>query len=235
MYAKLYKTALDNNADIASCDFNRVIIKNSLTVKKPYLLDNNSISEACKKADKEQLLVNILSKGGYPVTKIYKRQLLLNNNLLFPEKIRYEDLAWNPLPFMYAEKYCHIPEPLYNYYINLNSTTLETDSLHHFERLDTLKLFINECRERELYNNYKNFIDYYFIVHYYANSIAAIFKKFSKPDFEKIIEIQNYVHENFPDYINQPCSRWFTNDEKLLMSLTDKNPYEAFEFYKNNT
>ena len=234
MYEKLYNAAVTNGAEIAGCDFNRTLTRDGVTASKPFSLDLGGITGNSMEKDKNGFLCGMWSRGGYPVTKVYKKKMLIENSLWFPERTRYEDLAWNPLPLMYAEKYVHVPEPLYNYSVNPESATLERNSPHHFERLKTLELFLSECRMRGLYEKYREFVEYYFIGHYYANTVYIAFSRFDEPDFKKINEIKTYIGDNFPDYRNRPCWQRFTENERMLMELTDKDPNEAYGFYLEN-
>ena len=78
-----------------------------------------------------------------PWNKIYRREFLLNNDLWFPEKLKYEDLLFTYLSIMLAGDSAHyIPVKLYDYKVNPGSTTNTQDQsiLDIFEVLDLLIL-----------------------------------------------------------------------------------------------
>jgi len=234
MFGKLYATAKKNNADIAGCDYNRSLIRNGLTVGKPMNLSDGLIDWQIDEYNKENLLIENRKLFGYICTKIYRRNLIVDNDLYFPENIRYEDAAWGPLPFIYAGNYCHVPENLHHYYLNPDSITLEKNALHHYERLDSAEFFLQDCRRRGLFKKYKDFIEFYFMECYYASMLFIIFSRFSSPDFSKINEMKKFILQNFPCYRNNPYYSHFTESERILMELTDKDPYEAYRFYTEN-
>ena len=64
------------------------------------------------------------------VLRCYRREYLINNNLLFKTGIFHEDNLFTPLACFYAKKVSIIPDCLYNYRIRSNSI-MTTRSLKH--------------------------------------------------------------------------------------------------------
>ena len=60
--------------------------------------------------------------------KIYKRQLLVENNIYFPENVAYEDIFFSGLYYLYAKKVAIINYELYHYFVNNGSTVLKKNA-----------------------------------------------------------------------------------------------------------
>ena len=73
--------------------------------------------------------------------KLIRKSLLIENTVLFPEHLTYEDTYWGFLLHMYTEKVYFLEETLYHYFVNENSTVLQMNSEHHLDLL-TVQLML---------------------------------------------------------------------------------------------
>ena len=69
------------------------------------------------------------------VLRLYKRDFLLLNNLLFEEGIFHEDNLFTPIAFFYANKVKSIPDILYIYRIRKGSITQSSHSKRLFDMI----------------------------------------------------------------------------------------------------
>jgi len=111
----LYKKAKENDCDIALADYIR-IGKNCQ--KKRLNINNEEIAtniqdkiDICKQA-----------KHPCPTNKIYKKEMLLKNNIFFPEGMICEDKIFTLKAVYYANKIISVPNVYYYYFKNPNST-----------------------------------------------------------------------------------------------------------------
>jgi len=117
MYFEMYKLAIEKNTDIVMCDAvtkydNKPDEPDTITqLKDDILLKKENITP--------KLLCEI---AGSACRCIYKRELLVGNNVNFPEKILFsEDRIFNILSMGYANSIYYTKTPFYNRYIRKGS------------------------------------------------------------------------------------------------------------------
>ena len=113
MYESLYFKAQETNADIVSCNYN-IFYENTKKTKKInfsksiYLLEksNNNLIGA----------EEILFYTSVPWNKIFKKDFLTKNNIMFDSKIKFfYDACFNRICYLNADKIIYIPQFLYTY------------------------------------------------------------------------------------------------------------------------
>lgn len=119
--------------------------------------------------------------------KIYKRNLLIDNSIYFPEKLKFEDLLFSVKAILSSNKLVCIPESIYYHYKRTGSIvqSFDKDNIN-----DLYKIFV-EIRQYLIdiskYDQFKN--NYYkFWEHFYNLVIRQIFQ-YVNDDLEK----KNYM------------------------------------------
>lgn len=85
-------------------------------------------------------------------SKVFKKSFLVDNDIFCPEQIRYEDIFFCYLAFLYAKSYYRIDEPLYHYFINPTGTVQSKKQIHQFDKMPVALGFLHTCRERGLFD-----------------------------------------------------------------------------------
>ena len=83
-------------------------------------------------------------------SKVFKKEFLVDNDIFCPEQIRYEDIFFCYLAFIYAKSYYRIDEPLYHYFVNPEGTVQSKKQPHQFDKMPIALGFLHTCRERGL-------------------------------------------------------------------------------------
>ncbi|WP_047983984.1 glycosyltransferase family 2 protein [Ornithinibacillus californiensis] len=122
MYADLYYTCISKNADIAVIGLREITDKGEKI--RDYIPNSVDLSEILKRA--------------YPCNKLFKKDLFINNNLLFEEGIFYEDLELIPKLFVKANKVSKVTKISYNYVKRPFSTTTTRDD----KIIDNLRAYV---------------------------------------------------------------------------------------------
>lgn len=188
MYLKMYLQAKKNDCDIVMCDANieHVDKVNLDTISQ---LDESKILEA------SSIHPDLLMEMAGSMWKcIYKREILMNKNVLCPVGIKLsEDRIFNILAFGYSKKISYIKEPLYTQKVRQNSATTK----YYPNMLD---MVINS--RKELFNALDkswNNSEYYKKV-YEKQNIGAIFQCI-KNEFHKDCKKSIYKRYNTVKYI----------------------------------
>lgn len=117
MYEKLYNLALKNSCDIVMCD--------TVTKYDDKPDEEDTITQLPEDVllMKEQISPKLLCEiAGSACRCIYRRQILINNNVLFPKNIPLsEDRIFNILAMGYANAVYYTKNPFYNRYVRKGS------------------------------------------------------------------------------------------------------------------
>jgi len=191
MYEKLYRTSQQGDFDVVACNYDCTDGVNAIA----YTSLNPDWS-----GDLVTLRKSLIIKPAPVWVKIYKKTLLFEYGLFFPEHRIYEDNFWSPLVFLYVRSVAIVNEVLYHYFINPTSTMHLKDEESFFDRLDTMLMFWNVCHERGFYDIYKEEIDYVFTQLYFINSMYGCLNAFKKVRFDKLIEMRSTLLRFVPDF-----------------------------------
>lgn len=115
MYEKLYNKAIETRACIVDCDY---YVWHSDTGRTIQTQSNNP--NDCGQLNNE-IVKNLILNTGRLWTKIFKTELIIQNELFFPENLFYEDNAIAGLYYHYAKNLFKVSEPLYYYRTNNTS------------------------------------------------------------------------------------------------------------------
>lgn len=113
----LYKKAESSSLEIVMCDFYKLYDNGNLEEVRQPSFKNSSLKDNPK----------ILSEYLSPWAKIYKRDLIIKNNLRFVENLKYEDAPFVAIALDKAKKIGKVDECLNYYVIHGNSETTVRD------------------------------------------------------------------------------------------------------------
>lgn len=117
MYDKLYNLALSKKADIVMCD---AVTKYDDKADEPDTIMQLSKDVLLKKEDIYPKL--LCEMAGSACRCIYKREILVDNNIIFPAGILFsEDRIFNILAIGYAKSSYYTKNPFYNRYMRKGS------------------------------------------------------------------------------------------------------------------
>ena len=210
MFEKLIRCAEETGADVCGCDYELVSFYGDKNGKP---VANNTIEQTGVLDDDKHK--SLILRGGSSVTKIYRASLIKDNELSFPEDIFYEDNCAAPLWSMYFKNFAYVPEPLYKY-LTVQSSTTHTVSVEKCrDRMEAGRIFILECKKRDLYERYKEEIDYRFTELSYVTTLFSYMYsgRGRKPSFTA--EIKRYIREILPDFLDNKYLSEYTDKENL--------------------
>lgn len=160
---------------------------------------------------KENKIVDVRENKNYIITetpgignKLIKRDLF--ENIRFPEKTKWEDLAIMPVVIASSEKVYHMNEPVYNYRVNMNTTISDfinaiPNILDIIRCLEILKV---KMEEKNLTNEYQKQIESLYILHtLYRIENAMMWVNLSRKKKEIIISsLISILDIKYPNWRN---------------------------------
>lgn len=204
MYQKLYEKAISGNFDLVVCDLNYVYPD----ANKP--CSSNIKNDIVSKDGVKEIMTNI-----YPSAwnKLYKRNLL--DNISFKKGVWWEDVEFLYRLLPSVNSIGVVKENLYQY-VQRNGAITSTfnDKIYHY--IDNWNGVIEFYKNNNLFDEYKQELEYSYVRYLYATMIKSLLKWKNKEKYDIGVDraIAN-VQEQFPDY----------KKNKYLKKLTIKNLY----------
>jgi len=236
MYEKLFKKQEETGADVVACDY---CLVSEHTFEKGPVARNNTL-EQCGVLDDDKYKKLILDAGSM-VLKIWKRNLVIDNNLWYPEKMFFEDNAMGPLWLLYCKHFEKIDEALYYYYQHDTSTVHDTTVSKLYDRMKAMDILMDEAVKRNLYNRFKPEFDYKFTENYFITTLFSLMQSKSlKADRGKLIkELKRGLLKRVPDFRENDyyISRMGAEEKKLISILMTSTAlfmlyYDALHLYR---
>ena len=186
MYECMYNKAKENNYDMVVCDINYLYPDKIVAVSSGIKKDTSSIKD---------VYLNI-----HPAAwnKIFKRDLF-NHNVYFKKNVWFEDVEfiYRLLPFI---KNIGVVKKTFNQYIQREGSITNTVNKKIYDYIDNMNGIIDFYKQNNLYNNYKNELEYVYVRYIYATFIKSV-KKYNYDEYKKAVDIAiKNVRERFPYY-----------------------------------
>lgn len=191
MYENLYNKAIEGDFDVTVCNLYMVYEDND----KRDVISSSINNDIRNKGSLKELMTYV-----YPTAwnKIYKKELL--QNIKFKKNIWFEDVEFMLRLFPSINSIGVVNKPLYNYLQRENSITYTFNKkLYNF--IDNMEGVIEYYKENNLYDEYKEEIEYLYVRY----AFATFMKRLAKAKDKKIYK-EGYryaitkVKENFPEY-----------------------------------
>ncbi len=228
MYERLIRKAEETGADLVGCDYSLV---SEHSMKVGQVVPNNK-KEQCGLLNKEKRKSLILD-GGSLVVKIFRRSMILENKLWFPEDIFYEDNALGNSYLILARQFEYIEEPLYYYYQH-NASTVHTISPKRCEdRMTAGRLMLKEAKRHNFYEEYKPELEYSFTLLFYINTLFTYMAGVKKTKYSFVKAMGKEMKQTFPDFEANPYYQERTHtEEKKLIGMQQKSTFLFMLYYK---
>ena len=160
--------------------------------------------------------------------KVFKKSFLVDNDIFCPEQIRYEDIFFCYLAFLYAKSYYRIDEALYHYFVNPEGTVQRRSQEYQFDKMDVALGFLQTCKDRGLMEQYKDDIEWMFLEKYYIYMLWEVFQEFPERSYACYLEMKETVHALVPDYKSNPFRLLDGNAfDNIMLKLLDHALDEA--------
>ncbi len=137
-------------------------------------------------------------------TAIYRRTLITDNNLYFPEKVFYEDNAVALAIQLSANNVVKINQTLYHYRIDNNSVTRSTDNYHFFDRISSAETLLNHLRRLRIDEKYPDEINYLITNQYLVHTIYGAIYRFTNVETDRIKQVRNGINKLIPNWNKNP-------------------------------
>lgn len=136
--------------------------------------------------------------------KIYRRNFLLENQIFFPEHVKYDDNYFKGMVFYHAKRVYVLEEKLYHWMINETSISMVNDMSSHLDRMKVELLKLEEYEKRGLLEIYKEEMGYIFLEQFYANTLNTIWTRNGGMSLDLFNYMCKEVKTRFTEYKKNP-------------------------------
>ncbi len=136
---------------------------------------------------------------GFVWASVYRKNMVIDNDVWFPEHLAYEDIHWQRLIKFYAFRACIIDKITHHHYNHPQSTMNRKNASHHTDRLTCYEMLLKEYSDRDLLQEYYDRIMNDTMETYLFNSYYMFFTRMDEiPDVYD--RIRNTIYTYFPDW-----------------------------------
>lgn len=213
MLEVMYNKAIEDESDIVICDFYRVE-NGEKKLEEAFVTKGDTILDNC-----------ILNTSG-PCWKIIKRDIIIDNNLFFPEGIIYEDYAVVPTYALFANKISYVDRPFYNYLIRQGSTMTQTFNKKFYDMVTATEILYKSL-EKYGFSYYEEYE--YFII---KNIFREAYVRLKKYDEGLIImdQLSLWAKNNIPNWYKNKYFKKEGLKSRIFTYLIYKRKYKLLEF-----
>lgn len=219
MYERLYAKIVENNCDIAMCRSYRDTGTDERKLP-PRQTGETSRMLRIDTTEKRRIFLACSSMEFLVWNKLYRTELLRDNEICFPEQLAYEDHYFAMLLYFYAQKVYILEERLYHYFVNEQSTVMAAGATHHFDILTVNTLLWAECEKRGFMQKYKAEISYQFLALGYLISMKMMLLRLPRVPYDYFLYLREEVLKRVPDYKENPYVQELVTDaNKMVLEL----------------
>ncbi len=200
MFEKLYKLAVSEDADLVECSYHAMLQQDHQDGEEPSYKEIGIRGHISAHENVRELFLNPQVS---PWNKLYKREILIENNVLFPEGMIYEDTSFYIKSLPFIKKHAYLDEKLYYYSIRQNSTMTANKGAKVADIFKVFDDIYDFYRAKGLFGEYKEELEYFFVKIAYCSNfsrIGRIDNRYMRREF--LDKTFSYVQKKFPDYRN---------------------------------
>ena len=237
MYEVLYNSVTESGSDVSFIKTSRISAdktysevldncrnKTEFTVYRPLTDEMRRFNEIddLKPEDKELLYVTHFTGGVW--SGLWRKSLITDNNVFFPEHICFEDRYWCGLIITYLSRLRFVDSVQYLYRENPDSIVNRSDLKSKRDKITSDKLKFAELKARGLFDLYKNGLEYFSILYYARNAFDSSIlrcrgyfriRKFLKQTMEEFrTEFPDWKNNRY--YIQRTGDTEKARDEKII-------------------
>lgn len=228
MYEKLINKAQSSGADIVGCDYS---LTNEHSMKPGQIEHNNRRNQVGILDDDKRR--SLILDGGSLVVKIFRRLMIIENELWFPENIFYEDNAMGNSYLVLANHFEYIEEPMYFYYQHDTSTVHTITKERCENRMTAGRIMLDEARKHHYFDDYKTELEYKFTLLFYINTLFSYMQGVRKTQYGFVRALGKEMKRTFPNFTNNPYYNERTHEEeKKLIRMQQRSTFIFILYYK---
>ena len=215
MYKDMYELAKKENSDMVECDFYWEYPYKNKTKEDKGLIYNG------KKEMIEKVRVVAWNK-------LIKKDILEKSKIIFPKGYRYEDVEFTYKLVPYLDKVSFLKKPCVHY-IQREGSISNNQNERNKEIFDVLGHVIGFYKENNLYEEYKDELEYIYIRYAFCSSLLRIVKIKDQNIQQKLLDLTwEKVNTTFPKWKKNPILKSKKDLKSIYLKTINKFTYEMY-------
>lgn len=212
LFEKLLQAAEKSAADYAECKFHFVREYKDGSIQE--LTPRGRIREHNDNRDM------FIDPQVSPWNKIYRRSILTDNEIFFPEGIIYEDTSFYIKAIPYLKNTAAIDDRLVYYYLREESTMNRNKSLKVGDIFKVFSDILDFYRDRKLFDKYHDELEYFCVKTALCSSMSRIGRVSDKQLENRFLDTTfSFIREQFPEYKR---NKYFTGKIGMYIKLVNR-------------
>ena len=171
-----------------------------------------------------------LSVGGI-WRNIFRRDIIVNNDIWFPEGVSYEDNYFVNIYLAYVKQYVSVDKAFYYYRQNPSSTVHRKD-LSQLSRISVEKLIYTSLKERGVFDELYDECEFLCVRRWYLTTVGIYYNRFGRDGIRYAKEMAAEFKRHFPEYRkNKYLSKLLSKSEKVKLGLFELSPELLYLVY----
>lgn len=213
MYEAMLRKMKEHDCDLVLCRSKKHILEEAPEVSMGRGTEQDRFISIQNNRERADFLKLEISAS--PCNKLYRRKLLTEHRICFPEGFIYEDVFFIELVKNYANRIYFLEEYLYHYITYRDSMSNNAaDWKKRLHRFIIEQLKLDELQQRGIYRIYQDYYDHEFIITY-LTVVKNFIRTFGSIPVELLSEINGQVRERYPQYYNIPLVKQLTESKSV--------------------
>ncbi len=228
MYERLIERAKSTGADLVGCDY---CLTDVHSMEVGQIVHNNKKSQSGILNQEKR--ASLILDGGSLVVKIFRRSMIMEKELWFPEDIFYEDNALGNSYLVLAKHFEYIEEPMYYYYQHDTSTVHTISPKRCEDRMEAGRLMLAEAKRHGYFEELRPELEYSFTLLFYINTLFTYMSGVGKTKYGFVKAMGKEMKETFPEFEKNSYYQERTHaEEKKLIRMQQRSTLFFMLYYK---
>ena len=228
MYERLIERAKSTGADLVGCDY---CLTDVHSMEVGQIVHNNKKSQSGILNQEKR--ASLILDGGSLVVKIFRRSMIMEKELWFPEDIFYEDNALGNSYLVLAKHFEYIEEPMYYYYQHDTSTVHTISPKRCEDRMEAGRLMLAEAKRHGYFEELRPELEYSFTLLFYINTLFTYMAGVGKTKYGFVKAMGKEMKETFPEFEKNSYYQERTHaEEKKLIRMQQRSTLFFMLYYK---
>lgn len=166
MFEAMYNRAVSGKYDLVECHYHYVMEQEDKGIKE--LSTRGDIRQYESRKD---MFINPMAS---PWNKLYKRSILIDGNITFPEGLIYEDTSFFIKTIPYIKTSSYMDNKFVYYYLRDSSTMNANKSKRVGDIFEVIEDYLKFYKDNNFYEEYKTEIEYFTVKILLCSSLSRI-------------------------------------------------------------
>ena len=215
MYKDMYELAKKENSDMVECDFYwEYPYKNKIKEDKGVIYNG-----------KKEMLEKVRVVAW---NKLIKKEILEKSRVLFPKGLRYEDVEFTYKLVPYLDKVSFLKKPCIHY-IQREGSISKNQNERNKEIFQVLDNVIKFYKENNLYDEYKDELEYVYVRYAFCSSLLRIVKIKDENIQSELLELTwRKVNETFPNWKQNTVLKSKKDLKSIYLKTINKFTFDMY-------